>query len=129
MTLRVVRLGTRRRRGEGVRIGTVRRPPRGVPKAEFSRRDYFDVWLPELSPSQKLVGWALGAPWTDARWRRFAREYRREMRGMTAARLLELLAVLSRSAHLSVGCYCADESRCHRSVLRELLAEKGAKLA
>ena len=129
MTLRVVRLGTSRRRGEGVRIGTARRPPRGVRKSDYARLNYYDVWLPELAPSQKLVSWALSQPWTELRWKRFASTYRREMSDPRAVRLIELLAALSKSANLSVGCYCVDDKRCHRSLLRELLAENGAKLA
>jgi len=129
LTLRVVRLGTPRRSGEGVRIGTARRPPRGVRKSDYARLNYYDVWLPELAPSQKLVSWALSQPWTDSRWKRFAGTYRREMRDPAAQRLLELLAALSRRTNLSVGCYCEDEKRCHRAVLKELLAEAGAKLA
>jgi len=129
LTLRVVRLGTPRRRGEGVRIGTARRPPRGVRKSDYARLNYYDVWLPELAPSQKLVSWALSQPWTDMRWKRFASIYRREMSDPRAERLIELLAALSKSANLSVGCYCEDDERCHRSLLRELLAENGAKLA
>jgi uncharacterized protein YeaO (DUF488 family) len=112
-----------------LRIGTARRPPRGVRKADYARRNYYDVWLPDLAPSQKLVSWALAKPWTEARWRAFARSYRREMRDSRAQRLLELLAALSRQANLSVGCYCEREERCHRSLLRELLRERGAKLA
>ena len=129
MTLRVVRLGTPRRRGEGVRLGTARRPPRGVRKSDYARRDFYDVWLPELAPSQKWVSWALSEPWTDARWRKYVRNYRREMSEPRAQRLIELLAALSKTTNLSIGCYCEDESRCHRSLLRELLAEKDAKLA
>ena len=129
MTLRVVRLGTPRRRGEGVRIGTARRPPRGVRKADYAKLNYYDVWLPELAPSQKWVSWALSEPWTDARWRKYVRNYRREMSEPRAQRLIELLAALSKTTNLSIGCYCEDESRCHRSLLRELLAEKDAKLA
>jgi len=129
LTLRVVRLGTPRRRGEGVRLGTARRPPRGVRKSDYARRDFYDVWLPELAPSQKWVSWALSEPWTDARWRKYVRNYRREMSEPRAQRLIELLAALSKTTNLSIGCYCEDESRCHRSLLRELLAEKGAKLA
>ena len=128
MTLRVVRLGTPRRAGEGLRIGTARRPPRGVRKSDYARLNYYDVWLPELAPSQKLVSWALSQPWNDARWARFARAYRREMSAPGAQRLLELLAALSKSTNLSVGCYCEDESRCHRAVLKELLAENSARL-
>ncbi|MGH7293419.1 MAG: DUF488 domain-containing protein [Polyangiaceae bacterium] len=128
MPIRIVRLGTPRARGEGLRIGTVRRPPRGVPKTQYASRDFYDVWLPELSPSPPLVAMALGA--TDARtWQRFVKGYRREMTEPGAARLLDLLAALSRESSLSVGCYCADEARCHRSVLRELLREHGAALA
>jgi uncharacterized protein YeaO (DUF488 family) len=126
MALRVVRLGTPRARDEGVRIGTVRRPPRGVPKADFARRDWYDVWLPELAPSAPLVSWALVEPWTPARWRRFARAYRREMRESQARHPLELLAALSRETNLSVGCYCEDAAHCHRSLLRELLVAAGA---
>lgn len=128
MTLRVVRLGTPRRPGEGLRIGTARRPPRGVRKSDYGKLNYYDVWLPDLAPSQKWVSWALSAPWTDARWRKYARNYRREMSDPRAARLIELLAALSKKTNLSVGCYCEDEKRCHRSLLRELLREHGAKL-
>lgn len=127
MAISVVRLGTARGRGEGVRLGTVRRPPRGVPKAEFASRDFYDVWLPELAPSEALV--KLGLKATDKRaWQGFVKRYRAEMKQPAAARLLQLLAALSRDSALSVGCYCPDESRCHRSVLRELLIENGAKL-
>lgn len=128
MTLRVVRLGTPRRPGEGLRIGTARRPPRGVRKSDYAKLNYYDVWLPELAPSQKLVTWALSQPWTDSRWKRFARTYRREMSDPAAHRLIDLLAALSESANLSVGCYCENEKRCHRAVLKELLAEHGARL-
>jgi uncharacterized protein YeaO (DUF488 family) len=128
MAIRVVQLGSRRAPGEGPRIGTVRRPPRGVPKHEFGERDYYDAWLPELAPSEALVKIAQRAD--DARaWAAFARRYRAEMRRPSAARLLALLAAMSRSADFAVGCYCADERRCHRSVLRALLAEHGARLA
>lgn len=110
MSIRIVRLGSPRRPGEGLRIGTARRPPRGVKKSDYARRDFYDVWLPELSPSQPLVTWALAEPWT-------------------VQRLLALLAALSQQTSFSVGCYCENAARCHRSVLRELLAERGAKLA
>jgi uncharacterized protein YeaO (DUF488 family) len=129
MALRVVRLGSPRQRGEGLRIGTARRPPRGVRKADFARRNFYDVWLPDLAPSQALVSWALGNPWTEARWRTFARRYRREMQDPRAERLLELLAALSRRTNFSVGCYCEHAERCHRSLLAELLRSHGAKLA
>ena len=127
MAIRVVRLGSERSRGEGLRIGTVRRPPRGVPKAEFATRNFYDVWLPPLSPSASLVKRALGAK-TEREWKAFVKAYRHEMNQPDAARLLDLLAALSASSALSVGCYCEDETRCHRSVLRELLRARGAKL-
>jgi uncharacterized protein YeaO (DUF488 family) len=128
MTVRIVRLGTPRAPQEGTRIGTVRRPPRGVPKSEFARRDYYDVWMPMLSPSPALVTQALAAR-TEAEWTRFVRRYRTEMKEPDAARLLDLLAALSAGADFSVGCYCENEARCHRSVLRQLLAERGAQLS
>jgi uncharacterized protein YeaO (DUF488 family) len=128
LTLRVVRLGSARRPGEGLRLGTVRRPPRGVRKSDYARRDFYDVWLPELAPSQKWVSWALAQPWTDARWAKYARNYRREMREPRAQRLIELLAALSHETNLSIGCYCEHEERCHRSLLRELLAAQDAEL-
>ena len=111
-----------------VRLGSARRPPRGVKKQDYARLDYYDVWLPDLAPSQQLVSWAQKKPWTDARWAAFVRKYRAEMRRPDAERLLALLAALSRHTNLSVGCYCEDESRCHRSVLRELLVAAGARL-
>jgi uncharacterized protein YeaO (DUF488 family) len=128
MAVRVVRLGSPRAPGEGLRLGTVRRPPRGVPRAEHASRDFYDVWVPELAPSEGLVEQARGAA-DERAWRRFATRYRAEMKRPEAARLLALLAALSRRTDLSVGCYCADEARCHRSVLRALLAEHGAHLA
>ena len=128
MAIHVVRLGNPRRPGEGLRLGTVRRPPRGVPKSQFGSRDYYDVWLPDLAPSAELVADAQRA--SDERaWRAFERKYRAEMKRPEASRLLDLLAALSRDTNLSVGCYCEDERRCHRSVLRALLAEHGARLA
>src|SRR5512145_1630515 len=126
MPITIVRLGSPRLPDEGLRIGTVRRPPRGVPKTEYAVRDYYDVWLPELSPSAEVVSWALSEPWTDARWRRYARTYRAEMREPEARHLIELLAAFSRQTNFSIGCYCEDASRCHRSLLGELLAEAGA---
>lgn len=128
MAIRIVRLGTRRVAGEGPRLGTVRRPPRGVPKARFAKDDWYDLWLPDLAPSEPLVKQALRAL-SDAEWRAFAQKYRREMAVAEKARLLGLLAILSRKSNFSVGCYCEDESRCHRSVLRALLAERGAVTA
>src|SRR5687767_2747244 len=127
MAIRVVQLGSPRQRGEGLRLGTVRRPPRGVPKSEHASRDFYDVWLPDLAPSEELVKVALAS--TDARaWQSFTKRYRAEMRRPAAARLLALLAALSQTSALSVGCYCEDEARCHRSILKELLAEHGARL-
>lgn len=128
MAIRVVRLGCPRVPGEGLRIGTVRRPPRGVPKAALAAQDWYDVWYPNLAPSAGLVKTAQAAR-TDAEWAAFARKYRAEMAAPDHAHALELLAALSQHADFSVGCYCEDESRCHRSVLRELLVDKGAKLA
>jgi len=129
MAVRIVQLGTPRERGEGLRIGTVRRPPRGVRKEQYAARDFFDVWLPDLAPSQALVRCVMAAPLTPKRWAAFSRRYRQEMRQPAARRLLTLLAALSAEANLSVGCYCEDEARCHRSVLRQLLIEQGARIA
>ena len=129
MAIRIIRLGSPRAAGEGLRLGTVRRPPRGVRKADYARRDYYDVWLPDLAPSGKWVSWALSEPWTDARWKKYMRNYRREMKAPAAARLIALLAALSQHADFSVGCYCEDPERCHRSILGELLAEHGARIA
>ena len=127
MTVRVVRLGSPRARDEGLRIGTVRRPPRGVPKSEFAARDWYDVWFPTLAPSVETMQLGQAAR-TATQWAAFARRYRAEMATPEPARALELLAALSHRTNFSVGCYCADESRCHRSLLRELLAAKGARV-
>jgi uncharacterized protein YeaO (DUF488 family) len=125
--IRIVRLGSPRARNEGLRIGTVRRPPRGVPKSEFATRDFYDVWLPTLAPSEALVKDALGMLPDDSRaWKTFERRYRREMKQSDVSRVLDTLAALSQQTNFSVGCYCADESRCHRSILRRLLVEHGA---
>lgn len=124
----MVRLGTPRADDEGLRLGTVRRPPRGVPKIEFAARDFYDTWLPELSPSQGLVTRALHAE-TDQEWRAFERAYRKEMATPSARHLIELLAALSQDTNLAVGCYCENPARCHRTVLGELLADAGAKMA
>jgi uncharacterized protein YeaO (DUF488 family) len=129
MAIRIVRLGTPRARGEGVRLGTVRRPPRGVPKEDFARRDFYDVWLPELSPSGAVVSDALSEEWTPARWRRFERIYRREMATPAARHLIELLAAMSKTTDFSVGCYCEDPAHCHRSILADLLTAAGATIA
>ena len=128
MTLRIVRLGTPRLPQEGTRIGTVRRPPRGVRKERYAADDWYDVWYPELSPSPELVAQAQAAA-TEVEWRAFARAFRKEMKQPAASRTLDLLAALSQNSNFSVGCYCEDEARCHRSVLRALLAERGAKIA
>lgn len=128
MTLHIVRLGSERLPGQGLRIGTVRRPPRGVPKSRYASDNWYDVWLPALAPSAGLVKRAQQAG-SEREWQAFVRQFRREMSAPDTARLLALLAALSRDSDLSVGCYCADESRCHRSVLRELLREHGARLA
>lgn len=127
MAIHIVRLGGPRFAGEGLRIGTVRRPPRGVPKTEFASGNWYDVWYPNLAPSAPLVKEALAAA-TPAEWRGFVRKYRAEMAGQEASHTLELLAALSHRTDFSLGCYCEDESRCHRSVLRELLREKGAQV-
>ena len=129
MTIRIARLGTPRAPREGLRLGTVRRLPRGVRKTDYAKRGYYDVWLPELAPSERWVSWALSQPWTDARWRKYAQNYHREMREPRAQRLIELLAAFSRQADISIGCYCEHAERCHRSLLAELLADRGAQIA
>ena len=127
MSVRVVRLGTPRLPGEGTRIGTVRRPPRGVPKVQFAKQNWYDVWFPNLAPSIETMKLGLGAE-SPSDWSKFARRYRAEMSGPDAKRSLELLAVLSHTADFSVGCYCEDENRCHRSILKRLLIAHGAKV-
>lgn len=127
MTLRIVRLGTPRAPKEGLRIGTVRHPPRGVPKDQHAARNWYDVWLPELAPSARLVKQGLAAE-TEREWAAFVKQFRREMAVPDRSRLLDLLAALSRQTNVAIGCYCADEPRCHRSVLRGLLEERGARL-
>jgi uncharacterized protein YeaO (DUF488 family) len=128
MSIRVVRLGTPRSPGEGLRLGTVRRPPRGVRKEDYASRDYFDVWMPELAPSADLVSWALSESFTPKRWSRYEKAYRSQMQKPPARRLISLLAALSKRTDLSVGCYCADETKCHRSILKDLLAQAGATI-
>jgi len=123
MAIRIVRLGSPRAAREGLRLGTVRRPPRGVRKDDYAKLNYYDLWLPDLAPSAKLVAQA------QKNWEGFAKAYRREMKLPAADRLLGLLAAMSQHADFSVGCYCEEEQRCHRSVLRELLGEHGARLA
>jgi len=128
LPISVVRLGTQRTPNEGLRIGTVRRPPRGVPKAEFAKRDFYDVWLPNLAPSEELVKFAQASQ-DQKSWKAFARRYRAEMNKPEASRVLDLLAGLSPHANFSVGCYCENEERCHRSILKQLLAERGAQFS
>ena len=128
MPLRIVRLGTPRAPDEGTRIGTVRRPPRGVPKAEFASQDWYDVWYPLLSPSQELMQQGQQAQ-SDKEWQAFVKHFRKELAQPEAARTLDLLATLSHHSAMSVGCYCENEARCHRSVLREELASRGADIA
>jgi uncharacterized protein YeaO (DUF488 family) len=127
MVVRVVRLGTPRVEGEGTRIGTVRRPPRGVPKAQYAAKDWYDVWFPNVAPSLETMKLALQAR-TPAQWRAFAKRYRAEMATPEARHVIALLAQLSHQTNFSVGCYCEDESHCHRSILRELLAKEGAEI-
>ena len=127
MAIRIVRLGTPRLPGEGLRIGTVRRPPRGIPRTQYASKNFYDVWLPTLAPSPALVRQALMAA-SMRDWIRFVKKYRREMAAADATAMLNILAALSHQADFSVGCYCADESRCHRAVLRELLLERRALL-
>jgi uncharacterized protein YeaO (DUF488 family) len=127
VAISIVRLGSKRSKGEGLRIGTVRRPPRGVPKSEFGKRDYYDVWLPELAPSEELVKRALRAT-SDREWAAFAKAYRKEMSRPAASRVLDLLSALSHHSSFSVGCYCENPERCHRTLLRALLEARGARL-
>ncbi|HEY0489434.1 MAG TPA: DUF488 family protein [Telluria sp.] len=128
MAVRIVRLGTPRAAAEGVRIGTVRRPPRGVPRSEFASRDYYDVWLPNLAPSAGLMTAGRNAV-TEAEWSHFAKAYRREMNAPDASRVIDLLAALSHASAFAVGCYCEDERHCHRGILRDLLSERGAMIS
>jgi len=127
--IRVVRIGTPRARGEGVRVGTVRLLPRGVRKEDYAKRDFFDVWLPDVAPSRELVAYAQAKPWTDARWAAYAKRYLREMRRPEAQRVIALLAALGRRTNFSIGCYCETPRRCHRSLLGQLLRERGAKVS
>jgi uncharacterized protein YeaO (DUF488 family) len=127
MAVHIVRLGSPRGANEGLRLGTVRRPPRGVPKTEYASRDIYDVWLPNLAPSEELVKLALGADERD--WKTFVRRYRAEMKVPEVSRVLDALAALSHQTDFAVGCYCQNEDRCHRSVLRELFKEHGAVVA
>ena len=128
MPIRVIRLGTPRAPDEGTRLGTVRRPPRGVKKSDFAKKDWYDVWVPDLAPSEQLRSWALNDEWTEERWKRYRKEYLREMKDPRSARLIAMLAAMSRSSNFSLGCYCDDESHCHRSLLKGLLEEAGAEI-
>lgn len=128
MAIRIIRLGSPRQSGEGPRIGTVRRPPRGVPKSRFAADDWYDVWFPDLAPKQETIGLLKASPDAEG-WKRFARQYRAEMKEPHASHCLDLLATLSQHTDFTVGCYCEDEARCHRSILRELLADRGARIA
>ena len=128
MPIRIVQLGSPRRRSEGLRIGTVRRPPRGIPKSLYAKLNWYDVWLPNLAPSAALVSQRSKLQ-EDAAWRQFVERYRGEMAKPEASRLLDVLAALSHQTNFAVGCYCADETRCHRSIMRQLLEERGAAIA
>jgi uncharacterized protein YeaO (DUF488 family) len=127
MSIRIIRLGSPREKGEGLRVGTVRRPPRGVPKSDYATRDFYDVWLPNLSPSQELMKEGKSSQ-DEASWFVFKKKFRAEMNGPEVSKILDLLAALSHQTNMSLGCYCEDESRCHRSLLREMLVERGASL-
>lgn len=127
MAIRIVRLGTARSANEGLRIGTVRRPPRGVPKAEFASQDWYDVWYPNLAPSVETMKLGQSVD-SDKDWAAFSKKYRSEMNEPDASRNLDLLAALSHQANFAMGCYCENEARCHRSLLRDLLKERGAKI-
>ncbi|HUI70372.1 MAG TPA: DUF488 family protein [Spirochaetia bacterium] len=128
MAISVVRLGSPRGKDEGTRVGTVRRPPRGVRKTDYARLDFYDVWLPQLAPSAKLVSWIQKSPDKASSWKQFERQYTREMSTPDNARLLDFLVALSRQTNFSIGCFCEDESKCHRSILRKLLEKRGASL-
>lgn len=127
MSIRIVRLGTKRSRGEGLRIGTVRRPPRGVPKSEYASQNWFDVWLPNVAPTAELMKMGQAVE-SEKAWAAFSKKYRSEMKNPEKSRIIDLLAALSHHANISVGCYCENAHRCHRSILHALLAERGAKL-
>ena len=127
MAIRVLKLGSERVKNEGVRIGTVRRPPRGVPKTDYSSKNWYDVWLPNLSPRPETIKMGKAAK-TDKQWQAFAKKYQAEMATPDPVRIIELLAALSHHTNFSVGCYCENEARCHRSILKEVLIAKGAKI-
>ncbi|SPF46265.1 conserved hypothetical protein [Syntrophobacter sp. SbD1] len=127
MSIRIIRLGSSRDKGEGLRIGTVRRPPRGIPKSDYAKKDFYDVWLPNLSPSQSLMQEGKSSQ-DEASWSVFKKKFRSEMSRPDASKILDLLAALSHQTNVTLGCYCENENRCHRSILRELLMERGASL-
>lgn len=127
MSIRIIRLGSSRDKGEGLRIGTVRRPPRGIPKSDYAKKDFYDVWLPNLSPSQKLMQEGKSSQ-DEESWSVFKKKFRSEMNAPDASKILDLFAALSHQTNVALGCYCENENRCHRSVLRELLMERGASL-
>ena len=129
MAIQVLQLGSDRHKNESMRLGTVRRPPRGVKKTDYARLNFYDVWLPELAPTQALLSWAQEQPFTPGRWSTFRRRYLAEMRQPAQQHLIALLAKLSQTADISVGCYCVDETHCHRSILKELLTKAGAEIA
>jgi uncharacterized protein YeaO (DUF488 family) len=126
MAIRVVQLGSPREGNEGIRIGTVRRPPRGVPKVDYAKLDFYDIWLPQIAPSAELVKWVKTSGDTAANWKLFERRYRQELSSLDNLRLLDLLAALSQGSDFSIGCYCTDERKCHRSILRKMLLARGA---
>jgi uncharacterized protein YeaO (DUF488 family) len=128
MTIRIVRLGSDRHKAEGLRIGTVRRPPRGVPKCDYSSKNWYDIWLPNVAPSPELMKLGQTVK-TEKEWITFVKKYRSELKDPDKSRIIDLLAALSHESNISVGCYCENEARCHRSILRELLYERGAKIA
>jgi uncharacterized protein YeaO (DUF488 family) len=128
LPITIVRLGSPRAPGEGLRLGTVRRPPRGVPRAEFAKRDYYDVWLPELAPSAETVSAAMAGEWSEKKWKKFVSTYIREMSTPAVTHLLRTLAALSHQTNFSVGCYCENEAHCHRTILRDLLIAEGASI-
>jgi uncharacterized protein YeaO (DUF488 family) len=126
MAVRVVQLGTPRKKNEGIRVGTVRRPPRGVRRTDYARLDFYDIWLPQLAPSAKLLSWIKGRPDMASSWRQFEKQYMRELSSPDNQRLLDFLSALSKGTDFSIGCFCEDESKCHRSILKKVLAKRGA---
>jgi uncharacterized protein YeaO (DUF488 family) len=129
MAIRVIRLGSPREEGEGIRIGTVRRPPRGVLKEDFGKLNYYDVWLPQLSPSAELVSWIKKSPDSTSNWKQFKQRFMRELSTPDNQRLLDLMAAFSKRVNFSIGCYCEDENKCHRAILKKVLIERGAVIS